>query len=148
MVFTCSFYTLLHAVLLPVRFSISMSTSQSLFLHLRTTVLPPVSSSSKVSRYSQSELISPFGSPSCHAFLLQHFSWSRIAENLQTFLPHRPWDSLFYIGVQLIGTIVLVLGVQKSNSVICVHILFPFRLWRNIEQSSCAIQQICVGYLF
>ena len=49
---------------------------------------------------------------------------------------------LFYIGVQLINNIVLVSGVQQSDSVIPIQvpllfqILFPFRLLENIEQSS------------
>ena len=48
---------------------------------------------------------------------------------------------LFYIGVELINTIVLVSGVQQSDSVIHIHvsilfqILFPFRLLQSIEQS-------------
>ena len=50
--------------------------------------------------------------------------------------------NLFYIGVSLINNIVLVSGVQQSDSVIHIHvsilfqILFPFRLLQNIEQSS------------
>ena len=50
--------------------------------------------------------------------------------------------SLFYIGVYLINNVVLVSGVQQSDSVIQIHIfillqiLFPFRLQQNIEQSS------------
>ena len=49
---------------------------------------------------------------------------------------------LFYIGVELMNNVVLVSGVQHSDSVIHIHvsilfqILFPFRLLRNIEQSS------------
>ena len=60
---------------------------------------------------------------------------------------------LFYIGVQLINN-VLVSGVQHSDSVIHIYvsillqILFPFRLLQNIGQSSFAIQQVLVGYLF
>ena len=49
----------------------------------------------------------------------------------------------FYIGVQLINNVVLVSGVQQSDSVIYTHvsILFPIRLLQNIEQSSlCCIQ--------
>ena len=48
---------------------------------------------------------------------------------------------LFYIGVS-IKNVVLVSGVQQSDSVIHIHvsilfqILFPFRLLQNIEQSS------------
>ena len=48
----------------------------------------------------------------------------------------------FYIGTQLINNVVLVLGVQRSDSVIHLHvsilfqILFPFRLLQNIEQHS------------
>ena len=49
---------------------------------------------------------------------------------------------LFYIGVYLINNVVLVIGVQQSDSVrhihvfILFHILFPFRWLQNIEQSS------------
>ena len=49
---------------------------------------------------------------------------------------------LFYIGVQLINNVVLVSGVQQSDSVIHIHvsilfqILLPIRLLQNIEQSS------------
>ena len=52
------------------------------------------------------------------------------------------FNFLFYIGVQLINNVVLVSGVQQSDSVIHIHvsilfqILFPFRLLHNIEQSS------------
>ena len=49
---------------------------------------------------------------------------------------------LYYIEVQLINHVVLVSGVQQSDSVMHIHvsilfqILFPFRLLQNIEQSS------------
>ena len=49
---------------------------------------------------------------------------------------------VFYIGVSLINNVVLVSGVQQSDSVIHTHvsilfqILFPFRLLQNIERSS------------
>ena len=49
---------------------------------------------------------------------------------------------IFYIGVWLINSVLLVSGVQQSDSIIHVHvsilfqILFPFRLLHNIEQSS------------
>ena len=49
---------------------------------------------------------------------------------------------LFYIGAQLINNVLLVSGVQQSDSVIHIHvsilfqILFPFRLLQSIEQSS------------
>ena len=49
---------------------------------------------------------------------------------------------LFYIGEQLINNVVLVSGVQQSDSVIHIHvsilfqILFPPRLLQNIEQCS------------
>ena len=49
---------------------------------------------------------------------------------------------LFYIGVELINNVVLISGVQQSDSVIHIHvailfqILFPFRLLHNTEQSS------------
>ena len=49
---------------------------------------------------------------------------------------------LFQIGVQLINNVVLVSGVQQSDSVIHIdvsilfQILFPIRLLQNIEQSS------------
>ena len=52
------------------------------------------------------------------------------------------FNFLFYIGIQLIDNIVLVSGVQQSDSVIRIHvsilfqILFPFRLLQSIEQSS------------
>ena len=48
----------------------------------------------------------------------------------------------FYIGVQLINSLVLISGVQQSDSVVQKHvsilfqILFPFKLLHNIEQSS------------
>ena len=46
------------------------------------------------------------------------------------------------MGIELINNIVLVSGVQQSDSVIHIHVsilvqvLFPFRLLQNIEQSS------------
>ena len=49
---------------------------------------------------------------------------------------------LCYIGVELINYVVLVSGVQQSDSVTHMHvsilfqILFPIRLLQNIEQSS------------
>ena len=49
------------------------------------------------------------------------------------------FNFLFYIGAQLINNVVLVSGVQQSDSVIHIHvsilfqILFPFRLLHNIE---------------
>ena len=49
---------------------------------------------------------------------------------------------LFYIGVHLINNVVIILGVQQSDSVYtypCTYsfqIIFPFRLLRNIQQSS------------
>ena len=47
---------------------------------------------------------------------------------------------LFYIGVELINNVRIVAGVQQSDSVIYIsilfQILFPFRLLQNIEQSS------------
>jgi len=48
----------------------------------------------------------------------------------------------FYIGVSLINNVVLVSGLQQSDSVIHTHvsihfqILFPYRLLQNIKQSS------------
>ena len=45
------------------------------------------------------------------------------------------------MGVSLINDVVLVSGVQQSDSVVHIHvsvlfqILFPFRLLQNIEQS-------------
>ena len=48
----------------------------------------------------------------------------------------------FYVGVQLINSVVLVSGVQQSDSVIHIHvsilfqIIFPIRLLQNIEPSS------------
>ena len=52
------------------------------------------------------------------------------------------FNVLFYIGVELIDNVVLVSGVQQSDSVIHIHvsilfqIIFPLRLLQNIEQSS------------
>ena len=52
------------------------------------------------------------------------------------------FNVLFYIGVQLINNVVIVSGVQQSDSVIHVHvsivfqILFPFKLLHDMEQSS------------
>ena len=49
---------------------------------------------------------------------------------------------LFYMGVELINNVVLVSGVEQSDSVIHTHIailfqiLSPFGLLNNIEQSS------------
>ena len=49
---------------------------------------------------------------------------------------------LFYIGVELINNVVLVSGVQQSDSVTHIHvsvlsqILFPIRLLQSIEQGS------------
>ena len=46
---------------------------------------------------------------------------------------------LFYVGVELIYNVVLISGIQQSDSVIDIHIcilfqiLFPFRLLPNIE---------------
>ena len=55
---------------------------------------------------------------------------------------------LFYIGVELVNTVVLVSGVQQSDSVIHIHIsilfqiIFPYRLLQSIILSiaPCAIQ--------
>ena len=52
------------------------------------------------------------------------------------------FKNLLYIGAELINNVVLVSGVQQSNSVIHIHmpilfqILFLFMLLQNIEQSS------------
>ena len=52
------------------------------------------------------------------------------------------FNFLVYIGIQLINNIVLVSGVQQSDSVIRIHVsilfqvLFSFRLLQNTEQSS------------
>ena len=49
---------------------------------------------------------------------------------------------LFYIGLELINNVVMVLGVQQSDSVIHIHvsilfqIIFPFRLLQNNEQNT------------
>ena len=48
---------------------------------------------------------------------------------------------LFYIGIELISNVVLVSGVQQSDSVIHKYIYyfsdsFPYRLLRDIEYSS------------
>ena len=54
------------------------------------------------------------------------------------------FNFLFYIGVELINSVVLVSGVQHSDSVIHIHvsilfqIIFPCRLLQNIERSSLA----------
>ena len=56
----------------------------------------------------------------------------------------------------MIYHVVLVLGVQQSDSVICISIhvsilfqmLFPFRLLQNIEQSSLCYIVGPVGYSF
>ena len=52
----------------------------------------------------------------------------------------------------MINSIVLVSGVQQSNSVIHLHVsiqvLFPFRLLWNMEQSSLCYTVGPVGYLF
>ena len=60
------------------------------------------------------------------------------------------FNILFYIGEQLINNVVLVSGVQQSDSVIYIQvsilfqILLPFRLLCNIEQSSlCCIVGLC-----
>ena len=51
------------------------------------------------------------------------------------------FNVLFYTGVWLINNVVLVSGVQQSNSVMCKHvsiiflILFPFRLMQIIKQN-------------
>ena len=50
--------------------------------------------------------------------------------------------NLYYIEVQLISSVVLVSGVQQSDSIVHIHlsilfqILFPFILLKNIEHSS------------
>ena len=52
------------------------------------------------------------------------------------------FNFLFSIGVEWSNNVVLVLSMQQSDSVICIHvsvlfkIIFPFRLLQNIEQSS------------
>ena len=63
--------------------------------------------------------------------------------------------SSFSIEVQLIYSIVLVSGVQQSDSVcvyIHIHILFSvlshYSLLQNIAYSSCAIQLILLVYVF
>ena len=49
---------------------------------------------------------------------------------------------LLYIGAQFINNVMLVSGIQQSDSILHIHvpiffqILFPFRLLDNIEQSS------------
>ena len=61
---------------------------------------------------------------------------------------------LFYCGVQLMNNILLVSGVQQSDSVIHIYvsivfqILFPFRLLHNIEQSSLCVAKDLVTYAF
>ena len=64
----------------------------------------------------------------------------------------------FYIGLQLIYKVMLVPGVQQSDSLIHIHtpvlfqILFLFRLLYNIEQSSLSYMLglcvcVCVCFL-
>ena len=60
------------------------------------------------------------------------------------------FNFLVYIGIQLINNIVLVSGVQQSDSVIRIHVsilfqvLFSFRLLQNTEQSSlCYTVDLC-----
>ena len=62
--------------------------------------------------------------------------YSRMKSDLMVY-----FNVLFYTGVWLINNVVLVSGVQQSNSVTCKHvsiiflILFPFRLVQIIKQN-------------
>ena len=64
------------------------------------------------------------------------------------------FNFLFYIVVQLIYNVVLVSGVQQSDSVTHTHIPIFFRFfsligyYKILSIVACAIQQILVGYLF
>ena len=59
----------------------------------------------------------------------------------------------FYIRIQLINNVVLVLGVQQSDSVICLPVLF-FKFFSQLGcygilcRVSCAIQRVLAGYPF
>ena len=56
---------------------------------------------------------------------------------------------VFYIGIYLINNVVLVPGIQQSDSVIHIHVsilfqsLSPFRLLQSIEQSSLLYRDTC-----
>ena len=56
------------------------------------------------------------------------------------------------MGVELINNAVLISGVQQSDSVIHISILFqiifPFSLLHNIEQCFLYIQEVFLGYPF
>ena len=64
------------------------------------------------------------------------------------------FNFLFCIGVELINNVVIVSGVQPSDSVTHIHvsilfqILFPFRQLHNIEQNSLCYTVGPVGYPF
>ena len=63
-------------------------------------------------------------------------------DNWDFFLSHAASFNFLYIGVELINYVVLVSGVQQSDSglhihvSILFHILFPYRSLQGIEQSS------------
>ena len=67
--------------------------------------------------------------------MLQNYAWVKDPFKLQ----NKPMDLFFLL--ELIYSVVLVSAVQKSDSVIRIHvsilfqILFPFRLLQSIEQS-------------
>ena len=67
---------------------------------------------------------------------------------------HTLFKFLFCIGLQLIYNVVLVSGVQQSDSVIHIHTLFFSKFFSHLVYSRilsrvpCAIQQVLVGYLF
>ena len=54
----------------------------------------------------------------------------------------------------MISNVVIVSGVEQSDSVIHEHvsilsqILFPFRLSLSVEQGACALWQVLAGYPF
>ena len=54
----------------------------------------------------------------------------------------------------MINTIVLVSGVQQTDSVLYMHvsilfqILFPLGCYRILKRVPCAIQEVSVGFLF
>ena len=68
-------------------------------------------------------------------------------------LPELTWIfKNFFIGVVLIYNVVLVSGVQQSESVIhtstLFQILFLYMYYRVLSRVPCAIQQVLISYLF
>ena len=70
------------------------------------------------------------------------YTYTRINRHTLHTYTHSPYSFVFYIGVELINNVVLMSGVQQSDSVIHIYvsilfqILFPFRLFQKIERSS------------